>query len=148
MYRKRVPMPVEQLRAGDGLKAGTVLVAPPRVFVELLPDGSCVLEPCDRGALDKPLSRFLDSIARSFGPHAIGVVLTGMGNDGRDGVLEVKQHGGTVIAESEDTAVIFGMPQQAIQTGAVDAVLPLGAIGKAIQDGIEPREGPTRRGSQ
>ena len=63
------------------------------------------------------------------------MVLTGMGDDGRSGVMSVKQGGGTVIAESEETAVIFGMPQQAIRTGAVDLVLPLNEIPTAIQSG-------------
>ena len=65
------------------------------------------------------------------------MVLTGMGDDGRRGVATVKKGGGTVIAESEETAVIFGMPQQAIRTGAVDQVLPLGEIATAIQLGVE-----------
>ena len=70
-----------------------------------------------------------------------------MGNDGREGVQDVKDHGGTVVAESEETAVIFGMPHQAIQTGAVDVVLPLGDIGRAIQTGVA-RDGVVGKGSQ
>ena len=66
----------------------------------------------------------------------MAVVLTGMGDDGRKGVSVVKACGGSVIAESESTAVIFGMPQQAIRTGSVDAVLPLGEIAMAIQRGV------------
>jgi two-component system chemotaxis response regulator CheB len=59
-----------------------------------------------------------------------------MGDDGRRGVSAVKSCGGSVIAESEQTAVIFGMPQQAIRTGSVDSVLPLGEIATAIQRGV------------
>jgi two-component system chemotaxis response regulator CheB len=65
-------------------------------------------------------------------------VLTGMGDDGRRGVLAVKQSGGRVIAESEKTCVIPGMPQQAIRTGAVDRVLPLFEIPAAIRCGVRP----------
>jgi len=65
------------------------------------------------------------------------VVLTGMGDDGSVGVRNVKQAGGLVIAESEETAVIFGMPQQAIRTGAVDAVLPLAQIPTVIESGVD-----------
>jgi two-component system chemotaxis response regulator CheB len=59
-----------------------------------------------------------------------------MGDDGRRGVAAIKDGGGNVIAESENTAVIFGMPQQAIRTGAVDRVLSLGEIATAIQLGV------------
>ena len=71
-----------------------------------------------------------------MGAETIGVVLTGMGDDGRSGVYAVKEQGGHVIAESEETAVIFGMPQRAIRTGMVDVVLPLSEIASAIQSGI------------
>ena len=77
-----------------------------------------------------------DSAAKHFGEDVLAVVLTGMGDDGRRGVRAVHEAGGAVIAESEETAVIFGMPQQAIRTGAVDAVLPLREIAPAIQAGL------------
>jgi len=77
----------------------------------------------------------------------LAVVLTGMGDDGRKGVTDVSEAGGKVIAESEDTAVIFGMPQQAIRTGAVDQVLPLGDIATAIELGIsDEARGSSRKG--
>jgi two-component system chemotaxis response regulator CheB len=55
----------------------------------------------------------------------LGVVLTGMGNDGARGVQAVKGHGGSVLAEDEESCVVFGMPKEAIATGKVDAVVPL-----------------------
>ena len=90
-----------------------------------------------------------ESAAKHFGSDLLAVVLTGMGDDGRRGVQRVKEHGGCVIAESEETAVIFGMPQRAIRTGLVDAVLPLHEIAPAIQSGIEDSESGTthRKGS-
>jgi two-component system chemotaxis response regulator CheB len=60
------------------------------------------------------------------------VVLTGMGADGAEGAREVARAGGEVWAESEETAVIYGMPQEAVATGAVSRVLPLGEIGPAL----------------
>ena len=63
--------------------------------------------------------------AEVFGPKLLGVVLTGMGNDGSVGVCAIKNAGGQVLSESEDSAVIFGMPRAAIATGMVDAVVPL-----------------------
>ena len=62
-----------------------------------------------------------------------GVLLTGMGNDGAKGVQTVKNVGGHVIAQDESTAIIFGMPQEAIKTGAVDQILPMEAIYNAIE---------------
>jgi len=59
-------------------------------------------------------------------------ILTGMGSDGKKGIVEIKGRGGYTIAESEKTAVVFGMPQEAIKTGAVDCILPLDEIPKEI----------------
>ena len=73
-----------------------------------------------------------ESAARIFQDDCMGVVLTGMGSDGREGVVAIKQRGGVTIAESEETSVVYGMPREAIATGGVDQVLPLGAIPHAI----------------
>lgn len=70
----------------------------------------------------------MNSIAGSFGKRAIGVILTGMGNDGKKGMLEIKKRGGYTIAESEETAVIYGMPREVVRSGAADSVKPLHAI--------------------
>jgi len=74
----------------------------------------------------------MSSVAEHFGPKSIGVVLTGMGNDGKKGIVDIKEKGGYTIAESESTAVVFGMPHEAIKTGKVDRVLPLYEIPKEI----------------
>jgi two-component system chemotaxis response regulator CheB len=67
----------------------------------------------------------MDSAAQVYGPRAMGIILTGMGNDGRRGMLEIKSKGGYTIAESRETAVVFGMPHEAINAGAALKVLPL-----------------------
>jgi two-component system chemotaxis response regulator CheB len=82
------------------------------------------------------VNRLFGSAAKFYGKDLVAVVLTGMGDDGRQGVQAVKGSSGLVIAESEETAVIFGMPQQAIRTGVVDLVLPLGDIAASIQSGL------------
>ena len=79
------------------------------------------------------------SAAKQFGADLLGIVLTGMGDDGREGVRAINQAGGHVVVESEQTAVVFGMPQQAIRTGVVDAVLPLPEIASAIESGLAAR---------
>jgi two-component system chemotaxis response regulator CheB len=68
------------------------------------------------------------SAAESAGPEVLSVVLTGMGDDGAEGVRLVRQHRGVVLAESPDSAVIYGMPKEAVATGCVDKVLPLSGI--------------------
>jgi two-component system chemotaxis response regulator CheB len=72
------------------------------------------------------------SAARYAGPNAIGVIMTGMGDDGAKGMLEMKNAGSTNIAQDEASCVVFGMPQEAIKHGAVDKVLPLEKIPRHI----------------
>ena len=92
-----------------------------------------VTESRDSDRYTPSADRLFESAAKNCGSDLLAVVLTGMGNDGRSGAMAVKRSGGKVIAESEETAVIFGMPQQAIRSGSVDLVLPLGEIPTAIQ---------------
>jgi two-component system chemotaxis response regulator CheB len=73
------------------------------------------------------------SASEACGDHLVAVVLTGMGDDGSRAIRSVRDRGGKTIAESADTAIIFGMPHEAIKTGAVDHVLPLDEIPAAIE---------------
>jgi two-component system chemotaxis response regulator CheB len=72
------------------------------------------------------------SVAEACGSAVLGVVLTGMGKDGVEGVLAIKKKKGFCLAESEESAVVFGMPQEAIRTGVIDKVLPLGRMSQEI----------------
>jgi two-component system chemotaxis response regulator CheB len=74
----------------------------------------------------------MSSAADLYGASCLGVILTGMGNDGKKGMLEIKKQGGYTIAESEETAVVFGMPAEAIKNGAVKTILPLSEISAEI----------------
>ncbi|MDX1579413.1 MAG: CheB methylesterase domain-containing protein, partial [Gemmatimonadota bacterium] len=125
---------------GDAPRPGVVLVAPGGSHLEFeARGGQPVVRLLRRAAGDKyapSVDRMFASAAKHFGHDLLAVVLTGMGDDGRAGVLAVKRSGGNVIAESEETAVIFGMPQQAIRAGAVDAVMPLPEIAPVIQSGF------------
>ena len=86
----------------------------------------------DRDKYIPSVDMMMISAAEHFGGKTMGVVLTGMGSDGKLGVVEIKKKGGYTIAEAESTAVIFGMPGEAIKTGTVDRVLPLYKIPKEI----------------
>lgn len=76
--------------------------------------------------------RLLSSVAKAAGPRAVGIILTGMGDDGVQGARDIIEQGGTVIAESEATAVVYGMPGAAVRAGAVTRSLPLGEIADFI----------------
>jgi len=84
------------------------------------------------------------SVAAGVGRHAIGVVLTGMGRDGADAMLEMRQAGAFNIAQDEATCVVFGMPREAIARGAVHAVVPLEEIADRIVQRLEERPDPER----
>lgn len=70
----------------------------------------------------------LSSVARVYGPQGVGVVLTGMGSDGVLGVKAIKEHRGLTVAQDQKTSIVFGMPKVAIETGCIDAILPLDEI--------------------
>jgi two-component system chemotaxis response regulator CheB len=135
------PFAVKEAKGSEEPTRGCVLLAPGGFHLELESvRGRIVTRLVKQRDGDKytpSVDRLFESAAKHFGSDLLSVVLTGMGDDGRCGVRAVKECGGTVIAESEETAVIFGMPQQAIRTGAVDLVLPLNDIPTAIQSGLE-----------
>lgn len=78
------------------------------------------------------VDKMFRSCAEIFGSRLLGVVLTGMGNDGSAGVRAIKDAGGQVLSEAEESAVIFGMPRAAIATGKVDAIVPLEKVAGEI----------------
>jgi two-component system chemotaxis response regulator CheB len=137
-----------EARSGDEPVPGTVLVAPGGSHLVFHREGRRTvarLEPAAPADKYAPaVDRLFESLAKHFGSELLAVVLTGMGDDGREGVRAVHAAGGRVVAESEQTAVVFGMPQQAIRTGAVDAVLPLSEIASVIESGLSSG-GPGRR---
>ena len=83
--------------------------------------------------------RLFLSVAKVMSHRTLGVVLTGMGDDGAQGVVALKQAGGRVLAESEQTAVVYGMPKVAAQTGCVDEQLPLPELVSRMRELLAPR---------
>jgi two-component system chemotaxis response regulator CheB len=73
-----------------------------------------------------------ESVAAAFGRSAVAVILTGMGRDGVDGLRAIRQAGGRIIAESEASAVVYGMPAAAVDAGLADYILPLDEVCGAI----------------
>ena len=127
---------VKEAETNDTVIRGRALIAPgnhhlllkrsgARYYVEIK-DGPLVCR--HRPSVDV----LFRSAARYAGQNAVGVILTGMGDDGARGMLEMKQAGAVTFAQDEATCVVFGMPKEAIKLGGVDKVLPLQAVARAI----------------
>ncbi len=109
--------------------AGTVYVAPGDRHLELTPGNVIRLTNDPPLASQRPAATFLfKSLARLAGPKAVGILLTGMGEDGARGLVDMKEAGAFTIAEDETTAVVYGMPAAAVRMGGVSVSLPLDLI--------------------
>jgi two-component system, chemotaxis family, protein-glutamate methylesterase/glutaminase len=125
---------VKEADQGEMIQPSTMYVCPGSHHLRVSPTGRVTLDDGPRIFGYKPCADVtLETLAQFCGPMAISAVLTGMGNDASRGVQAIKQYGGYVIAQDEATSVIFGMPQEAIKTGAVDAILPIDLIYQAIE---------------
>jgi two-component system chemotaxis response regulator CheB len=127
---------VQEAKDGDRILPGHALLAPGGHQMQVVRRGVEYAVKVYRG---ERVNRHLPSVdvlfsscARQLGKNAIGVLLTGMGADGARGMLEMKVAEAHTIAQDEATCVVFGMPREAIQLGAVDQVLPLGRIPNAL----------------
>jgi two-component system chemotaxis response regulator CheB len=130
-----------EAKGGESPQPGSILLAPGGRHLELESVASRPVTRVSPNAGDRytpSVDRLFESAAKAYGSDLLGIVLTGMGDDGRRGAQAIRSSGGRVIAESEETAVIFGMPQQVIRCGAADLVLPLDEIARAIQRGVGP----------
>ena len=129
---------LEVREAGDGdlVIPGRVLIAPGGSHMSFgRTKGGVMVELKAPSASDKYIPSvdvMMKSAAAQFGRRTLGVILTGMGSDGRDGMGLVKGMGGMTLAESKETAVIYGMPKEAVKAGVVDKVLPLDKMAEEI----------------
>jgi two-component system chemotaxis response regulator CheB len=128
---------VKEAQNGELLHAGAAYVAPGgmQMLVERADDGLYArITPADASDLYAPsVDRLFTSASAAAGNGVIGVILTGMGDDGARGIVAIREHGGRTIAESAETAIIFGMPNEAIRTGCVDFTIPLTGIAEKIE---------------
>jgi two-component system chemotaxis response regulator CheB len=127
---------VQEARSGDMLLAGRVLVCPGNrhMMVRRMPRGDvAVLNDAPPVNGHRPsVDVLFHSVAQEFGPMAVGVLMTGMGEDGAEGLGAIKAAGGFTIAQSEDTCVVPGMPRAAILKGYAGRIVPLEAIGPQL----------------
>jgi len=126
-----VPLRVRLAAAGEPLEPG-VWIAPEGVHLLLGADGNLMLDPNTEAGPHRPSGDvLLRSLADRAGAEAVGVILSGMGTDGAEGVAAIRAAGGVTIAQDEESSVIYGMPRAAAEHG-VDLVLPVTEIASAL----------------
>ncbi|MGE5400502.1 MAG: protein-glutamate methylesterase/protein-glutamine glutaminase [Ignavibacteriales bacterium] len=128
---------VKEAENGDTVIRGRALIAPGNKHLLLKRSGAKYYVEVKDGPLVSRHRPSVDvlfrSAARYAGKNAVGVIMTGMGDDGARGLLEMKQAGAITIAQDEKSCIVFGMPHEAIKLGGVDKVLPLEKIAGSVQ---------------
>lgn len=130
--------PSAEAHDGDLVKPGTVTVAPGGQHMVLVRDGMQNLRVALNGDPPENFCRpsvdpLFRSVAQLFGPRALGLVLTGMGSDGREGARAIVASGGSIVAQDEASSVVWGMPGAVATAGLCSAVLPLGQIASELK---------------
>jgi two-component system chemotaxis response regulator CheB len=132
---------VKEAADGDSVHPGRALIAPGNYHMLLRRSGARYYVQVKRGPLVNRHRPSVDvlfkSAARYAGANAIGVILTGMGADGAEGLLAMREAGALSIAQDEASCVVFGMPREAIERGAIDRTEPLAGIAAAIVSNAE-----------
>jgi len=127
---------VKEAQNNDTVNSGTALIAPGNYHMILRRSGARYYVEVKTGPMvhhQRPAVDLLfKSTAQYAGPNSIGAILTGMGVDGAEGLLKMKQSGAKTIAQDEKSCVVFGMPKEAIKMGAADKVLPLDRIAEEM----------------
>jgi two-component system chemotaxis response regulator CheB len=136
---------VREAKDGQRLQSGMALIAPGNYHLLVRSDSLGYLVAIDSGPLVSRHRPSVDVLFRSAAcvarENAIGVILTGMGDDGSKGLLEMRHAGAQTIAEAESSCVVFGMPREAVQCGAVQSIFPLPKIAPAILAILHARYG-------
>jgi two-component system chemotaxis response regulator CheB len=125
-------MTIKEGEHGDLVVPGRVLIAPGNRHMTLRRTGSrYTVEIVDGPHVSRhrpSVDVLFRSVAQNAGRNAMGIILTGMGDDGARGLLEMREAGAYTVAQDEDTSIVFGMPKEAIQRGAAMKILPLGRV--------------------
>jgi protein-glutamate methylesterase cheB len=130
---------VQEARDGDILKPGCVYIAPGDRHLRVLSESGArriVLSDEPPVGNHRPAVNVMyDSVAH-LGKDVVAVILTGMGNDGREGMRKIKANGGYCIAQDEATCIVYGMPKSVIDAGLADEICPLPQIAHAIEAAV------------
>jgi two-component system chemotaxis response regulator CheB len=157
MFARRLdeicPLRVKEAQSGDLLQSGRVLICPGsrHMKVKRLPLGDIVVlsdEPRVNG--HRPSADvLLRSVAEEFKSNAVGVIMTGMGDDGAEGLGMIKKEGGMTVVQSEESCVVYGMPKAAIERGYAVRIVGLDVMGSTLQAicgrGFNPEMGTSGR---
>jgi two-component system chemotaxis response regulator CheB len=128
---------VKQAEPGDQILPGRALVAPGGLHMLVRSDGRVVLDPGRPLGGHRPsIDVLFRSVAREYKDRAIGVIMTGMGDDGADAIGEIKRAGGLTLAQDRESSVVFGMPRAAIERGNIVRVVPLSKMASEIISAI------------
>jgi two-component system chemotaxis response regulator CheB len=127
---------VKEAEPGDVVRPGLVLVAPGGMHMTFTANGketAVAISPEPAGTLYRPSADVMMlSAVEAFRAPLLGLIMTGMGKDGLEGLKQIKKGGGYVVAQNEETCVVYGMPRAAVDEGIADAVLPLDEIPGAL----------------
>jgi two-component system chemotaxis response regulator CheB len=131
------PLPVQLARHGEKLRAGEVYIAPGSVHLKVGRDDDVVLDAVPEGLHRPSVDVLFTSLAERPEGRNVGVLLTGMGDDGAAGLLALRRRGDVTIAQDEGSSVVFGMPRAAQRLGAAVQVVPLDQIARAVARALQ-----------
>jgi len=145
---RQTRLSVAEARDGDRILPGQVLIAPGDRHLLVERCGANYVVRLDQAAAvngHRPaVDVMFDSLARCAGRNLLAALLTGMGRDGARGLLAIRQAGGFTLAQDQDSCVVYGMPREAVELGAAQAVLPLGEIAAALLQRVRRGGGGNR----
>ncbi len=141
LLQPHVGVPVRQVTDTTVLEPNQIYVVPPNANLNAIDTHLRLSELEERAAKRGPVDHFFRTLARTHNGHSVGVILTGTGSDGAQGIREIKAKGGITLVQDPEEAEYDGMPRSAIATGEVDAILPVAEIPGAVLRFIrtEPR---------
>jgi two-component system chemotaxis response regulator CheB len=123
------PLKVTMATNGAALAPGCVYLSPSESSMKITPQRSILLVPEEAGQVYHPsCDTLLTSVAQAYGPEALGLILSGMGDDGVAGMQAIKAAGGYTLAQDEQSSVVYGMNGVAVKQGCIDKILPLAEI--------------------
>ncbi len=129
------PVSVKIGAHGERPLPGMIYLSPSQSHMTMAADHTLSMQKREQTDIFVPsCDKLLASVGMVFGPSAIGIVLTGMGDDGTKGIQQIKAAGGETIAQDEASSVIFGMPRMAIESGCIDRVMSIGDIAQWLRD--------------
>lgn len=135
------PLEVKEAQNGEAVRNGVVYIAPGGMHLKLKKDGfsniTILITEQPDNVLHRPsVDIMLESVQTVYGKRMLGVIMTGMGKDGLEGIKKLKQSGGYCLAQDEDSCVVYGMPRAIVENGLADVIAPLENIPNLINQAV------------